>query len=83
MEAPGELLDELARAHRLRWTHSDELLALILEKLDELHLTTVRVFSDPKKSGRMPKPYRYPRPHLRPRRKGSAPAEIRRFFRGR
>lgn len=85
MEAPGELFDELVRAHRLRWTHSDELLALLVEKLDELVILTARVFSDPKKLGgaRAPKPYRYPRPHVRTRRrKGSTPEEIRRFFRG-
>jgi len=81
LNAPGDLFDELARAHRRRWTHTDELLALILEKIDELLITTARLWSKPDGS-RPRKPYRYPRPHAE-RRRGSTPAEIRRFFRGR
>lgn len=83
MNVPGELFDELSRAHRRRWTHGDELLALILEKLDQLLIVTVRAYSDPKKlSGPTPTPFRYPRPAAPPRRQGSTPTEIRRFFRG-
>lgn len=56
----------------------------MLQKLDELVILTGRVWSDPKKrSGRAPKPYRYPRPaEQKKKRKGSTPEEIRRFFRG-
>lgn len=81
--APGELLEELTRAHELRWTHADELLALVVEKLDELLIATVKLWSKPT-GGRTPRPYRYPRPALRRQsRKGSTPEQIRRFFRGR
>lgn len=84
LNAPGELFEELSRAHRAKWTHSDELLALILQKIDELVITTGRAWSDPKKiPRRAPRPYRYPRPTEKNRkRKGSTPEEIRRFFRG-
>lgn len=56
----------------------------MLQKLDELVILTGRVWADPKKiSARAPKPYRYPRPAERTKkRKGSTPEEIRRFFRG-
>ena len=85
LHAPGELFVELTRAHAQRWTHADELSALILEKLDELVILTARAWSDPKKIPRKaPRPYRYPRPHGQTKkRKGSTPEEIRRFFRGR
>ena len=57
----------------------------MLQKLDELVILTGRVWADPKKvSARAPKPYRYPRPaeRTKKKRKGSTPEEIRRFFRG-
>jgi len=83
LHAPGELFAELSRAHRHRWTHADELLALILQKLDELVIITGRAYSDPKKvPARAPKPYRYPRPVEAKKTRGASPAEIRRFFRG-
>lgn len=85
LNAPGDLLDELARAHRTRWTHSDELLALILERLDALFIYTVRAWSDPKKvPHQAPTPYRYPRPNTpKRRRRMSTPGEIMRFLKRR
>jgi hypothetical protein len=70
------------RAHRNRWTHSDELLALILERLDALYSLTEVVNMKPKsRPSRMPKPYRYPRPALRRKKpKYSTPEQVRAFF---
>lgn len=69
-------------AHRERWTHADELLALILEKLDELVIVTARVWSDPKKTpAKMPTPFRYPRPVTPPAPRRASLDEIRAFFR--
>ena len=62
LHAPGEVFEALAVAHRDRWTHTDELLALLVEKVDELTILTAQIWSDPKKSPKPPKPYRYPRP---------------------
>lgn len=81
--APGEVFDALSRAHRRRWTHSDELLALLLEKLDELTIMFAAAWGDPKKT-KARKPFHYPRPNASTqRKKASTPEEIRRFFRGR
>ena len=81
LHAPGELLEALETAHRERWTHADELLALLLEKLDQL-VNTVEVawMKDAKQRMLM----RYPRPvdRRKKRRKTSPAEEIRRFFRG-
>lgn len=83
MNSPGELLVELDRARFTKWTHSDEILALILERLDALYNLTEFVWSDPKKRPtRMPKPFRYRRPAA-PKPKPSTLSEIRRFFTGR
>lgn len=80
MNAPGELLEELTQAHRFRWTHTDELLALILERLDNLATLTHIVNMKPEdRPRRIPAPYRYPRPAT-PRRRPSSLDEIRRFF---
>ena len=69
-------------AHRKRWIHADELLALVLEKLDELVILTVRVNSDPKRlPKKAPKPYRYPRPVKPTRAPPATLDEIRTFFR--
>lgn len=57
-----ELDDLVAAAHR-RWGHTEELLAMILEAISGLHNSFIKANSDPKKSVRLPKPYRYPRPH--------------------
>lgn len=80
--APGELYEQLTRAHRTRWTHGDELLALILEQLDRIANVTEYVHADPKtRPGKVPKPFRYPRPNRpAPDRRPSTIAEIRRFF---
>jgi len=68
-------------AHRERWTHTDELLALTLEKLDELVILTGRAWSDPKKiSSRPPKAFRYPRPIAPPKPRRASLDEIRSFF---
>lgn len=77
------MLEELVRAHRQRWTHSDELLALVLEKLDELVITFGLANTAKKdRPARPPKPYRYPRPTLPKPIKRSTPAEVLAFFRG-
>jgi len=67
LHAPGELLDELARARGNRWTHTEELLALVLEAVDRLRIDMLMQWSDPKsRPARAPRPYRYPRPaHVR------------------
>ena len=86
LNAPGELFEELARAAGHRWTHTEELLALILEHLDALLIVTQWAWGDPKKlSRRPPKPYRYTRPIERgpQAHRRSTVDEIRRFFRGR
>jgi hypothetical protein len=71
----------MIRAHRLRWTHSDELLALILEQLDALYKLTEHVNTDPKKRpARMPRAFRYTRPMPPPKPRYSTPDEVRRFF---
>lgn len=78
MHAPGDLFEELAAAHRVRWTHADELLALILEKLDHLYGFTVQAWA--KDPPRQRPPFRYPRPAIfKPRR--ATLDEIRAFFR--
>lgn len=80
LHAPGELFEELVEAHRHRWTHTDELLALILTKLDELTIVTARAWGDPKKMPRTaPRPFTYPRPN-QPKKRRSSLAEIRAFF---
>lgn len=69
------------RAHRFRWTHSDEILALILERLDALYNLTEFVYTDKqRRPSRLPKPLRYPRPTPRPKPRYSTPDEVRRFF---
>ena len=60
-----------------RWTHNEELLALVLEKLDELVLMTAKVWGAKQK---LPKPYRYPRPHAPQRQRPATLGEIRAFF---
>lgn len=71
----------MERAHRRRWMHSDEILALILERLDALHNLTAHVWTDPKqRPSRMPKPFRYRRPVAPPRPKPSTLDEMKRFF---
>lgn len=83
MHAPGELLEELSRAHAHRWTHNEELLALVVEKVDELCIITATAWGDPKKRpARMPTPFRYPRPGKKKRLRRSSLEEIRRFFAG-
>jgi len=68
-------------AHRTRWTHADELLALVLEKLDELTILTARAHSDPKKiPKKAPKPFRYPRPVKPAAPRPATISEIRAFF---
>lgn len=68
-------------AHRERWTHTDELLALTLEKLDELVILTARIHTDPKKaSAKPPRPFRYPRPIAPPKPRRATLDEIRAFF---
>lgn len=82
MNAPGELLDQLARAHGNRWTHSDELLALVVEKLDELSILFVQAWSDAKSKPKPRRPFRYPRPHARQLTKPRATLDdVRAFFR--
>ena len=81
VDISGELLAEMQRAHAHRWTHSDELLALILERLDALF--TLTQFINTKESARprkIPAPYRYSRPGPKPKTKYSSPAEVRAFF---
>lgn len=81
VELPGDLFAEMIRAHSRRWTHSDELLALILERLDALYSLTE--FVNTKESSRprrLPPPLRYPRPGPKPKPKYSTPAEVRAFF---
>lgn len=51
----------LGSAYEDRWTHNEELLALIAELLHTLIRVTVQVHSDPKKH-RPDKPWSYPRP---------------------
>lgn len=71
----------MQRAHAHRWTHADELLALILERLDALYNLTEHVNTKPeRRSSRLPKPIRYPRPGPKPKRRYSSPAEVRAFF---
>lgn len=80
LNAPGELFEQLVVAHQQRWTHADELLALILTKLDELTILTARAWGDPKKMPRkVPRPFIYPRPN-QPKKRRSTLAEIRAFF---
>lgn len=82
MHAPGDLLEELARAHGNRWTHVEELLALTVEKLDELSILFVAAWSDQRSRPRPRAPYRYPRPHARQlRRRRATLDEVRAFFR--
>jgi hypothetical protein len=56
-------LDDLTRAAVRRWGHVEELLALVLEQIVALHQSFIKANSDPKRSTRTPKPYRYPRPN--------------------
>lgn len=81
MHAPGELLDELARAHGSRWTHTEELLALTVEKLDELSILFVAAWSSDRQ--RKPRaPFRYPRPNARQLKRTRATLDdVRAFFR--
>lgn len=80
MHAPGDVFEELAAAHRDRWTHTDELLALLLEKLDQLYGFTVQAWA--KNPPRHRPPFRYPRPaRLAPKPRRSTIEEIRAFFR--
>lgn len=82
LNAPGDLLEQLVYAHQHRWTHTDELLALLLQKLDQLYLFTVRAWADPKKlPHNMPPPFEYRRPHAvaEPERPATV-EEIRAFF---
>lgn len=75
------MLEELERAHRFRWTHSDEMLARILEKLDALLIFTQLAWGDPKKRpARVPQPHHYPRPAPPKKQRPSTLDEIRRFF---
>jgi len=53
-------------------------LALLLEKLDELLLTTAKMWSNSQTT--WPKPYRYPRPHAPQRERSATLSEIRLFF---
>lgn len=83
LNAPGDLFEELARAHATRWTHTDELLALLLETVDDLRRITILANTDPKKRpSKQPTPYRYPRPtsSTPAKRRPATPDEIRRFF---
>lgn len=77
LHAPGELLDALTRAHSTRWTHADELLALAVEKLDELSILMVQLWT--KNPGQARKPFRYRRPIVKAA-TTSPMSEIRRFF---
>jgi hypothetical protein len=71
----------MVRAHRRRWTHSEELLALILERLDALYnLTEFVNMKESKRPSKLPKPLRYPRPGPKPKPRYSTPAEVRAFF---
>lgn len=71
----------MQRAHSRRWTHSEELLALILERLDALYNLTEYVNTKAeRRSSKLPKPLRYPRPGPKPKPKYSSPAEVRAFF---
>lgn len=71
------------RAHSRRWTHADELLALILERLDALYnLTEIVNMEKSKRPSRLPKPIRYQRPGPKPKPRYSTPAEVRAFFAG-
>lgn len=76
------MLAELAGAHRRRWTHADELLALILERLDALYNLTEHVNTKQSaRRSRLPKAYRYPRPKPpRAKVRYSTPDEVRAFF---
>lgn len=84
LESPGDLLEELSRAHRLRWTHVEELLALILEQLVDVTYYTAATSAAFTKDGTPPplprRRFRYPRPNA-PKPKASSFDEIRRFFR--
>jgi hypothetical protein len=82
LHLPGEILDELEHAYRFRWTHNEELLACILEKLDALIITTQMAWSEKGKGPRNRTPYRYPRPNppKKKKRRPSTVEEIRRFF---
>lgn len=71
----------MQRAHSHRWTHSEELLALILERLDALYNLTEYVNTKPdRRSSKLPKPLRYPRPGPKPKPRYSTPDEVRAFF---
>jgi hypothetical protein len=77
-------LTELLHAHRHRWTHTDELLALLLEALHALIGITVKAHADPKKPSPRVEPFRYPRPSEdRPSRTVVRPGEIARRMLGR
>jgi len=81
LECPGDLYEELVRAHRLRWTHAEELAALTVEQLDRVvFLLTVLASSWIK--GDLPqqsRPFRYPRPNA-PKPRPATVNEIARFF---
>jgi len=80
LHAPGELFEALELERRAHWTHADELLAILVQKLDELTNLFERAnFKDAK----IRRPFRYPRPsEQNTKRKGSTPEQIRKFFRG-
>lgn len=83
---PADMFDQILAAHRQRtkaqaWSHSEEILALILERIEHLDNLTAWIWTDPKsRPSRFPKSFRYPRPFPPPKRQPSTIDEIKRFF---
>lgn len=78
------MFDAVLTAHRYRWSHSDEMLAQILEGIDHLSILFVQAWGDKKssKAAQKKRPFRYPRPvDATPKRHRAATnEEIARFF---
>jgi hypothetical protein len=78
------MFDAVLTAHRYRWSHTDELLAQVLEAVDRLGILFVQAWGDKRASraAQKQRPFRYPRPvDGRPKKHRPATnAEISRFF---
>lgn len=84
MALDGEVYDAILASHRDRWTHGDEMLALILESVDRLSILFMQAWGDKAaaRAASKQRPYRYKRPiERRPKRHRRATnEEISRFF---
>ena len=74
-----DLYQQVADVTADRWTHTDELLALVLEQLGGIHRTLY--IANGGKQHDAPKPVHYPRPHER--RRDKVPAATREQIRQR